>query len=53
MLYEVITGIPNLSALLREIERLRLNREEANGYRLVLIDLDNFGGLNDASYNFV
>jgi len=49
MAYEdALLGIPNLSALLREIERLRLNREEANGYRLVLIDLDNFGGLNDA-----
>lgn len=39
--------IPNRSALLREIERLRIGK--ANGsHRLVLIDLDDFSGLNDA-----
>jgi len=49
MAYEdELLGVPNLSALLREVERLRLKREMASGYQLVLIDLDNFGGLNDA-----
>jgi diguanylate cyclase (GGDEF)-like protein len=49
MAYEdELLRIPNRSALLREIERLRLKRDSASGYQLVLIDLDNFGGLNDA-----
>ena len=39
--------IPNRSALLREITRLRAHRQGA-GYRLVLLDVDNYGGLNDA-----
>ena len=39
--------IPNRSAALREIERLRLG-ERSRPYKLVLLDVDNFAGLNDA-----
>ncbi|MBX3680622.1 two-component system response regulator [Cognatazoarcus halotolerans] len=42
-----LLGIPNRSAAIREIERLRISAL-GRGARLVLIDLDNFGGLNDA-----
>lgn len=42
-----LLGIPNRSAAIREIERLRL-RDQGRRACLVLIDLDNFGGLNDA-----
>jgi len=49
MAYEdELLGIPNRSALLREVERLRLAPETSADYQIVLIDLDNFGGLNDA-----
>lgn len=39
--------IPNRSALLREIERLRIGKH-GDQHRMLLIDLDNFSGLNDA-----
>lgn len=39
--------IPNRSALLREIERLRIG-QHGDQHRMLLIDLDNFSGLNDA-----
>jgi len=41
-------GIPNRSALLREIERQRTRQLGATAQHLVLVDVDNFGGLNDA-----
>ena len=44
---DALLNIPNRSALLRELGRLRGDRN-GSGYRLVLLDVDNYGGLNDA-----
>ena len=49
MAYEdELLAIPNRSALLREIDRLRLKRDQLDQFQLVLVDLDNFSGFNDA-----
>ena len=42
-----LIGIPNRNGLLREIERIRLSPDDADA-QLMLIDLDNFSGLNEA-----
>ncbi|TVO58623.1 putative bifunctional diguanylate cyclase/phosphodiesterase [Denitromonas halophila] len=48
MAYEdELLRIPNRAALLREIERLRIGTASGQ-HRMLLIDLDNFSGLNDA-----
>ncbi|TVO67156.1 GGDEF/EAL domain-containing response regulator [Denitromonas ohlonensis] len=48
MAYEdELLHIPNRAALLREIERLRIGKNGGR-HRMLLIDLDNFSGLNDA-----
>lgn len=42
-----LLGIPNRNGLLREIERTRLSPEGSSA-QLMLIDLDNFAGINEA-----
>lgn len=42
-----LLGIPNRNGLLREIERIRLSPNKTTA-QLLLIDLDNFSGLNEA-----